>query len=84
MPFSGQWMDILAPYCERSKECTEHNHAAKPERKTVTFLMANLLTSPFASNAVHAVELALRGLSVDIAEGGLQWRNQVDETLQRV
>ena len=71
--FVGRWMDILRPGYERVKDIGEERERLRAlEKEAVRVSIDNLLSFPFVAERARDGRLALHGLWVDIASGGLE------------
>lgn len=70
--YVGRWMDILRPAFGRLPEAPEGDRVTALEKEAVLVSLENIMTFPFAREAVEAGRLTLHGLWHDIGTGSLE------------
>ena len=83
--FIGRWMDILRPSFDEVRDIKdETDRLTAFEKKAVLVSLQNLLTFPFVQTAVDAGDLALHGAWMNIADGGLEAFDPVEQKFSAV
>lgn len=84
--FVGRWMDILRPGHKRleDRKTPEAEFVPALEREGILVSLENLMTFPFVAQRVHAEELSLHGVLIDIRSGELSCYDATAEAFRPV
>lgn len=82
--YVGRWMDILRPAFGRLPEADDAARVTAMEKQAVLVSLENLMTFPFAREAVEEGRLTLHGLWHDIGSGVLEHYDPEDDAFKIV